>query len=52
VKALGEVLHRYGQPAVFNSNKSSHYTSDIFTDGLKANSIRIGMDGKVLGQMM
>jgi putative transposase len=46
VVALEEALHRYGKPAIFNSDQGSQFTSDIFTQVLKENDIRISMDGK------
>lgn len=46
VDALEEALYRYGKPEIFNSDQGSQYTSDAFTDELKANEIRISMDGK------
>ena len=46
VDALGEALHRYDKPEIFNSDQGSQYTSDAFTGALKANDIRISMDGK------
>lgn len=46
VDALEEALYRYGKPEIFNSDQGSQYTSDAFTDVLKANEIRISMDGK------
>lgn len=46
VDALEEALHRYGQPEIVNTDQGSQYTSEAFTDVLKANGIRISMDGK------
>jgi putative transposase len=46
VDALEEALYRYGKPEIFNSDQGSQYTSDVFTDVLKVNKIRISMDGK------
>lgn len=46
VDALEEALYRYGKPEIFNSDQGSQYTSETFTDVLKANEIRISMDGK------
>jgi len=46
VDALEEALHRYGKPEIFNSDQGSQYTSEAFTSVLKANGIRISMDGK------
>lgn len=46
VDALEEALYRYGKPDIFNSDQGSQYTSEAFTGVLKANGIRISMDGK------
>lgn len=46
IDAPEEALHYYGKPEIFNSDQGSQYTSKEFTDGLKANDIRISMDGK------
>jgi len=46
VDALEEALYRYGKPEIFNSDQGAQYTSEAFTDVLKANEIRISMDGK------
>ncbi len=46
VDALEEALYRHGKPEIFNTDQGSQYTSVAFTDVLKANAIRISMDGK------
>ena len=46
IDALEEAIHRYGKPAIFNTDQGSQYTSDSFTQVLKDNDIRISMDGK------
>jgi|TARA_Y100001973_G_C5208416_1_gene343419 putative transposase len=46
VDALEEALCRYGKPAIFNTDQGSQFTSATFTDVLRANEIRISMDGK------
>ncbi len=46
VDALEEALSRYGTPEIFNSDQGSQYTSEAFTDVLKAHKVRISMDGK------
>jgi putative transposase len=46
IDALEEALDRFGKPEIFNSDQGSQYTSDDFTGVLKANDIRISMDGK------
>jgi putative transposase len=46
VEALEEAIARYGRPEIFNTDQGSQFTSADFTDVLKANDIRISMDGK------
>jgi putative transposase len=46
VEALEEAIRRYGAPEIFNTDQGSQFTSEAFTDVLKAASIRISMDGK------
>ena len=50
VEALEEAIDRYGCPEIFNTDQGSQFTSSAWTDVLKANRIRISMDGK--GQWM
>ena len=45
VAALEEALSR-GKPEIFNTDQGSQFTGDAFTGLLKANGIRISMDGK------
>src|SRR4030095_16492784 len=46
VEALDEAIAKYGAPEIFNTDQGSQFTSDDFTDVLKAHPIRISMDGK------
>lgn len=46
ISALEEAIDMYGVPAIFNTDQGSQFTSDAFTDKLKAHGIRISMDGK------
>ena len=46
VEALQEAIERYGCPAIFNTDQGSQFTSTDWIDELKANGIRISMDGK------
>lgn len=46
VDALEEALYKHGKPEVFNSDQGSQFTSEAFTEVLKANDIRISMDGR------
>lgn len=44
--ALQEALDRHGIPEIFNTDQGSQFSSLAFTELLKANGIRISMDGK------
>lgn len=44
--AAQDALDIYGAPEIFNTDQGSQFTSLAFTDLLKANDIRISMDGK------
>ncbi|WP_434513533.1 IS3 family transposase [Dechloromonas sp. ARDL1] len=46
LEALQEAITRYGTPEIFNTDQGSQFTSSEFTGQLKANGIRISMDGK------
>ena len=46
IEALEEAIAKYGRPDIFNSDQGSQFTSAEFTGVLKANGIRISMDGK------
>ena len=46
IAAVEEALHRYGTPAIFNTDQGSQFTSKEFTDVLKQHKIAISMDGK------
>jgi putative transposase len=46
VDALEDALHRYGKPEIVNTDQGSQYTSEAWTGALKAQGIRISMDGK------
>lgn len=46
VEALEEALQRFGAPQIFNTDQGSQFTSEAFTDVLKAHRIEISMDGK------
>jgi putative transposase len=45
-EVVEEAIKRYGCPEIFNTDQGSQFTSTEFTDLLKANGIRISMDGK------
>lgn len=44
--ALEETIEVYGEPAIFNTDQGSQFTSDRFTSVLKSHQIEISMDGK------
>jgi putative transposase len=46
VEALEEALARHGTPEIFNTDQGAQFTSEAFTDVLKAHGIDISMDGK------
>jgi putative transposase len=46
VEALEEAIAKYGTPEIFNTDQGSQFTSEDFTDVLKAHDIKISMDGK------
>lgn len=46
VAALEEAIERYGEPAIFNTDQGSQFTSEAFISVLKRHSIEISMDGK------
>ena len=46
VEALNEALDRYGPPQIFNTDQGAQFTSNEFTQTLKAHGIAISMDGR------
>lgn len=46
IEALEEALELYGSPAIFNTDQGSQFTSEAFTEILKAHHVQISMDGK------
>ena len=46
IEALNEALAKHGKPEIFNTDQGSQYTSEEFTGILKANDIKISMNGK------
>ena len=46
IEALEEAIALYGEPAIFNTDQGSQFTSDGFTDVLEDHNIEISMDGK------
>ena len=46
MEAVQEAIHRYGKPAIFNTDQGCQFTSLEFTGLLVDNGIQISMDGK------
>lgn len=45
-EALEEAIEKYGEPAIFNTDQGSQFTSDRFIGVLEKHKIEISMDGK------
>ena len=46
VSALEEAIALWGEPAIFNTDQGSQFTSDAFIGALESRGIRVSMDGK------
>ena len=46
ISALEEAIMIYGEPAIFNTDQGSQFTSEAFTGKLENHKIQISMDGK------
>jgi putative transposase len=46
VDTIEQAIAEHGKPEIINSDQGTQFTSDIYTDFLKDNKIRISMDGK------
>lgn len=46
IEALEEAIELYGEPAIFNTDQGSQFTSDGFINVLEDHNIEISMDGK------
>jgi putative transposase len=46
VSALEEAIAIWGEPAIFNTDQGSQFTSEAFVGALEARAIRVSMDGK------
>ncbi len=46
IEALEDALYTYPKPDILNTDQGSQFTATAFTDILKANGIKISMDGK------
>ncbi len=45
-EVLKEAIKNHGVPEIFNTDQGSQFTSEVFINTLKDNSIKISMDGK------
>jgi len=45
-EALTKAIARFGQPAIFNTDQGSQFTSNSFIQILQDHGIRISMDGR------
>src|SRR5674476_346869 len=43
---LEDTIEKHGVPEIFNTDQGSQYTSDVHTNVLLSNGIKISMDGK------
>jgi putative transposase len=46
IEALEQALATHGAPDIFNTDQGSQFTSECFTEVLKAHGIQISMDGR------
>ena len=46
LEALEDAFEQYGQPAIFNTDQGSQFTSAEWVGALTSRGIRISMDGK------
>jgi putative transposase len=46
LEALKGALAKFGRPEIFNTDQGSQFTSDLFTEELLSNGVKISMDGK------
>jgi putative transposase len=46
IAVLEDALVKHGKPVIFNTDQGSQYTSNVHTDLLIKNDIKISMDGK------
>lgn len=45
-QVVQQAIEKYGQPEIFNTDQGSQFTSELFTEMLLGNNIKISMDGK------
>ena len=46
VEAFEEAVSLFGTPEIFNTDQGSQFTSDDFTDAVRAHGIKLSMDGR------
>jgi len=46
VEALEDAIRKHGRPEIFNTDQGCQFTSEDFTNVLKAHGVQISMDGK------
>ena len=46
LEAVEDAVGHYGKPEIMNTDQGSQFTSHAFTGGLKAQGIRLSMDGR------
>jgi len=46
LEALERALQRFGMPGIFNTDQGTQFTSEAFTQRLKAAEVSISMDGR------
>ncbi len=46
LEALERALQRFGTPGIFNTDQGTQFTSEAFTQRLKAAEVSISMDGR------
>jgi putative transposase len=45
-ETLAEAIRLHGKPTIINTDQGSQYTSEIFTNYVKSEGIKLSMDGK------
>ena len=45
-QVVQQAIEKYGKPEIFNTDQGSQFTSELFTEMLLGNNIKISMDGK------
>ena len=45
-QVVQQAIEKYGNPEIFNTDQGSQFTSELFTEMLLGNNIKISMDGK------